>query len=62
MRQTKEAMVRAMGVKIQAKRPILPILTVGGLRCSIKRCRGWGLELVDGMGVDGLGQIDGLNE
>ena len=28
MRQTREAMVRTMGVKIQAKRPSLPILTV----------------------------------
>lgn len=28
MRQTREAMVRTMGVKMQAKRPSLPILTV----------------------------------
>lgn len=28
MRQTKEAMVRAMGVKIQAKRPAFPMMTV----------------------------------
>ncbi len=55
MRQTREAMVRTMGVKMQAKRPILPILTVGSVRCSIKQCKGWGLKLIGGMGVDGCG-------
>ena len=55
MRQTREAMVRPMGVKMQAKRPSLPILTVGILRCSIKQCRGWGLKLIDDMGFDGSG-------
>ena len=54
MRQTKEAMVRTMGVKMQAKRPSLPILTVG-VCCSIKLCRGGGLKLIDGMSVDGFG-------
>ena len=62
MRQTREAMVRTMGVKMQAKRPSLPILTVGGVRYSIKQCRGWGLKLIDGMGVEGWGQLDGSNE
>ena len=28
MRQTREAMVRAMGVKMQAKRPALPMMAV----------------------------------
>lgn len=40
IRQTKEAMVSTMGVKMQAKRPSLPILAVGGGRCSIKQCDG----------------------
>ena len=50
MRQTREAMVRTMGVKMQAKRPSLPILTVSILRCSIKQCKGWGLKLIGGNG------------
>ena len=54
MRQTREAMVRTIGVKMQAKRPSLPILTVGGV-CSIKLCRGWGLKLIGGMSVDSFG-------
>ena len=62
MRQTREAMVRTIGVKMQAKRPSLPILTVDGVRCSIKQCRGWGLKLTDGMGVEGCGQLNGSNE
>ena len=55
MRQTREAMVKTMGVKMQAKRPSLPILTVGVRRCSIKQCRRRGLKLINGMGVDGCG-------
>ena len=30
IRQTSEPMVRAMGVKMQAKRPALPMVAVGG--------------------------------
>ena len=59
MRQTREPMVRAMGVKMHAKRPSLPILTVGDVRCSIKQCRGRGLKLIDGMSV---GYVDGSNK
>ena len=55
MRQTREAIVRTMGVKMQAKRPSLPILTAGRVRCSIKQFRGWGLKLIDGMGFDVCG-------
>ena len=48
MRQTREAMVRTMGVKMQAKRPSLPILTVDGGRYSTKQCRRWGSKLIEG--------------
>ena len=62
MRQTKEAMVRTMGVKMQAKRPSLPILTVVVVRYSIKQRRGRGSKLIDGMGLEGCAQVDGSNE
>ena len=59
MRQTREATVRTIGVKMQAKRPSLPILTVGDVRYSIKQCRGRGSKLVDGLSV---GYVDGSNQ
>ena len=59
IRQTKEAMVSTMGVKMQAKRPSLPILAVGGGRYSIKQCRGWGVNMIYAMGVERCSQVDG---
>lgn len=58
MRQTREAMVRTMGVKMQAKRPSLPILAVDqAIQGTVVR-----VKLMDVMGLEGCNQVDLQNE